>query len=224
MVFAAWTELDTTAERRKLKAVAPAEDEALSHVASILSTAMVLLYPDAKGKAVYFELFRIIDPVRRDMIRLGEFLQMVRIGLSCPASRLTDLQLISFWRAGDPDSNGVMGMAAFVKIMGKGWDAFVDEQQRQRAKPSWESSSYALLTPPWGDCSPTLAERAAARDDDLVGTWAAMHDSAAAYSARRQSISSEKRPRRRRRKKAAPGDVSGRRSSSDSTYDQMNAV
>ena len=121
--------IDATAARKKLQGTMPAPHEQAVAIASTLSASMVLLYPEARTKGVYFELFRRMDPLRRNCIKFHEFVDMVRIGLRCSVARLDDLSLRMFWRAGDTDSKGTITLGAFVKLMSLGWRGFTDEQE-----------------------------------------------------------------------------------------------
>ena len=193
--------IDATAARKKLQGTMPAPHEQAVAIASTLSASMVLLYPEARTKGVYFELFRRMDPLRRNCIKFHEFVDMVRIGLRCSVARLDDLSLRMFWRAGDTDSKGTITLGAFVKLMSLGWRGFTDEQERLRSRPDWELSMHPLRSPGWEDLSPSLKQRAATREEERCSALATWHDEAEANSVARRSLSFEKPKQRRRRRR-----------------------
>lgn len=151
-----------------------------------------------------------MDPLRRNIVRYPEWLEMVRIGLGCSKAHVNDVQLRAFWRAADADAKGVVALGAFVRLMGKGWKGFTDERERQRLRPDWGLSQYALAGPAWEDpLSPSLTDRAAQREDDRCDGWAAWREEQSSKGVARRSVSfSRAKPRRGRRRAPRRSDTS----------------
>ena len=153
----------------RLREIKPAPEPKVQEISVKLNLAMCLLWPEARSQSCYFRLFNYIDKDKSGLLSYYEVLRMTRDLLKIPESKLKEAELLEVWRWIDTDCDGVIQTGEFLRLVRKGWSAFLAEQERlaQECKgkdlmrrPNWRpTNDIPWDRPVWPDVIMGLDER-----------------------------------------------------------------
>ena len=133
--------------------IEPATDDQIHSLAQHLSRALCVLFPQSRSQSSYFNLFRMIDKDGSGLISYYEFTKMIRELLKIPAGEMSETQLRRTWRWVDKDNSGTIGCGEYMRLMRRGWESFLEEQERLTKLARRTSPVDMMRRPNWKDAS-----------------------------------------------------------------------
>ena len=150
----------------KLRSIQPAKDEDLLRFAVELNVAMCRVWPESRSQSTYFRLYRLMDRDNSGLITYYELVKMCRDILKFTPQQMSEPKLLALWRSVDKDVSGTISAGEFLRVVRRGWPAFVQEQSRLSKtqdllrRPNWNPANFIPHDKPaWNEQTMTLAEK-----------------------------------------------------------------